>query len=253
MTDSEHRPEGAGNLQVVARAAQILRMFDVQRAELRINDVADELEIGRTSAHRYLQSMAVEGMLQRVGDGSYRLGPLLTGLGATMLSSTRAVEIADPFLRQLAEACGETTVLGIWTGANAVAVLCKEPPGKTVNMTVRIGAALRADSAQGLCFLSYLDDEAVLARSLRGTDLDRETFLNRIAETTQRGYAVSDAVLPGIGAIAAPVFDGTGTVAATVAIVAPLETLRGDRLAALATPLIATANTISHQLGHTPK
>ncbi|MDO9396361.1 MAG: helix-turn-helix domain-containing protein, partial [Herbiconiux sp.] len=105
MTDSE-RPEGAGNLQVVARTAQILRMFDAQRAELRINDVADELEVGRTSAHRYLQSMAVEGMLQRVGDGSYRLGPLLTGLGATMLSNTRAVEIADPFLRQLAEAGG---------------------------------------------------------------------------------------------------------------------------------------------------
>lgn len=251
MTSSEQRSENSGNLQVVARTAQILRMFDVQRTELRINDVAEELQIGRTSAHRYLQSMAAEGLLQRVGDGSYRLGQLMTGLGATMLSSTRVVEIAEPFLRQLAEATGETAVLGIWTGANAVAVLCKEPPGKTVNMTVRIGAALRADSAQGICFLTYLDDEATLTRALRGTDLDREELVTRMTQTRARSFAFSGAVVSGVGAIAAPIFDGSGTVTATVAVVSALETLRGDRVDVFSAPMIATANAVSRQLGYT--
>lgn len=251
VTDTAQQPDSAGGLQVVARSAQILRMLDSSRSELRINDVADHLRIGRTSAHRYLQSMAVEGFLQRVGDGSYRLGPLLTALGASMLSKTRAVEVAEPFLAQLADASGETTVLGIWTGSNAVAVLCKEPTGKTVNMTVRTGAPLPVDSAQGICFLAHLDDEATTARALHGNEAIRQQVLARMAEARATGYAVSGAVLPGVGAIAAPVFDSTGSIVATVAIISSLETFEGARLKTLVQPMVATAKAVSRQLGFT--
>lgn len=249
MTDAAGRSENAGGLQVVARTAQILRMFDADRAELRINDVAEELQIGRTSAHRYLQSMAAEGFVQRVGDGSYRLGPLLAGLGATLLSGTRVVELAKPFLAQLAEATGETAVLGIWTGANAVAVLCEEPPGKAVNMTVRIGSALPVDSAQGICFLAHLDDEATTARALRGVERKRDAVLALIDEARTAGFAESGAVIPGVGAIAAPVFESTGHITATVAIVAPLETLQAPHRDAMARSMLATATAVSRQLG----
>lgn len=251
VTDTAQQPDSAGGLQVVARSAQILRMLDSSRSELRINDVADHLRIGRTSAHRYLQSMAVEGFLQRVGDGSYRLGPLLTALGASMLSKTRAVEVAEPFLTQLADSSGETTALGIWTGSNAVAVLCKEPAGKTVNMTVRTGAPLPVDSAQGICFLAYLDDEATTARALHGNEATRQQVLARMAEVRANGYAVSAAVLPGVGAIAAPVFDSSGSIVATVAIISSLETFEGAQLETLVRPMVATAKAVSLQLGFT--
>lgn len=251
VTDTALQPDSTGGLQVVARSAQILRMLDSSRSELRINDVADHLRIGRTSAHRYLQSMAVEGFLQRAGDGSYRLGPLLTALGAAMLSKTRAVEVGEPFLAQLAEATGETTALGIWTGSNAVAVLCKEPPGKAVNMTVRTGAPLPVDSAQGICFLAYFDDEATTARVLRGNEPMRQSLLMRMTDARASGYAVSGAVLPGVGAIAAPVFDSTGLIVATVAIISSLETFEGARLEAVAQPMLATAKAVSRQLGFT--
>ncbi|MCU1295632.1 MAG: hypothetical protein JWP08_4482 [Bryobacterales bacterium] len=251
MTDAALRPENGERLQVVARTAHILRMFDAEKADLRISDVAEELRIGRTSAHRYLQSMAAEGFLHQVGDGSYRLGPLLVGLGATMLSSTRLIETAEPFLSQLAEASGETAVLGIWTGANAIALLCKEPPGRPVNMTVRIGSALLVDSAQGICFLTYLDDEATTARALRTTEHKRDSVLAGINETRKRGYSFSGTVVPGVGAIAAAVFGSTGSIVATVAIVAALETLHGPRLDVMAQSMRATAAAVSRQLGFT--
>lgn len=249
VTDSALRLETAGKLQVITRAAQILRMFDAYRTELRINDVADGLQIGRTSAHRYLQSMAVEGFLHQMGDGSYRLGPLLVGLGATMLSNTRLIEIAEPFLAQLAETSRETVVLGIWTGANATAVLCTEPPGKTVNMTVRVGSPLPVDSAQGICLLAYLDDDATMIRALRGAEQKRDSVLARINETRERGFASSGEVIPGIGAIAAPVFDRTGAITATVAIIASRETLHGAEVDAMVRSMQSTAGAVSRQLG----
>jgi Transcriptional regulator len=140
-------------------------------------------------------------------------------------------------------------VLGIWTGANAVAVLCKEPPGKTVNMTVRIGSALPVDSAQGICFLSYLDDDATGMRLPRITEEKREAVLARINETRGRGYASSGAVIPGIGAIAAPVFDRTGAITATIAIVSSLETLQEPHVGGLARSMQASAAAVSRQLG----
>ncbi|MCH1883976.1 IclR family transcriptional regulator [Agrococcus sp. ARC_14] len=253
MSDTARADAGkpdAGGLQVVSRAAQILRMLDAEHTELRINEVAAELEIGRTSAHRYLQSLAAEGFLARVGDGAYRLGPLLAGLGAAMLASNRVVDLGRPLLQELAEATGETAVLGIWTGTNAVAVLCEEPRGKSVNMTVRIGAPLQADSAQGIAFLAHLREQPTVERVLRrATDAQRERVPGLVEEARTRGYATSASVLPGVAAIAVPAFDSSGQVAATVALVAASSVLEGDAREALAAELQATAARLSAQLG----
>lgn len=245
------RPD-AGGLQVVSRAAQILRMLDAEHAELRINEVAEELGIGRTSAHRYLQSLAAEGFLQRSGAdaGAYRLGPLLAGLGAAMLASNRVVDLAQPLLQELADSTGETAVLGIWTGTSAVAMLCEEPRGKAVNVTVRIGAPLRADSAQGVVFLANLRDERVVQRAMsRASDEERMRLPDLIHDARERGYATSGTMLPGITAIAAPVHEGSGEIAATIALIAASEVLAGPRLDELASALKATADDLSLQMG----
>lgn len=255
VTDSARSEAGrpdAGGLQVVSRAAQILRMLDAEHAEVRINEVAEELGIGRTSAHRYLQSLAAEGFLQRSGAdaGAYRLGPLLAGLGAAMLASNRVVDLGRPLLQELADTTGETAVLGIWTGTSAVAMLCEEPRGKAVNMTVRIGAPLQADSAQGVAFLANLRDDRAVQRALsRATDEQRMRLPGLIADARERGYATSGAVLPGVAAIAAPVLEGAGEIAATIALIAASEVLAGPRLDELAAALKATADDLSLQLG----
>lgn len=255
VTDSARTDAGrpdAGGLQVVSRAAQILRMLDAEHAEVRINEVAEELGIGRTSAHRYLQSLAAEGFLQRSGAdaGAYRLGPLLAGLGAAMLASNRVVDLGRPLLQELADATGETAVLGIWTGTSAVAMLCEEPRGKAVNMTVRIGAPLQVDSAQGVAFLANLRDERAVQRALsRASDDQRMRVPALVEEARQRGYATSGTVLPGVAAIAAPAFEGSGDIVATIALVAASEVLAGPRLEELAAELRATAARLSAQLG----
>jgi len=241
-----------GGLQVISRAAQILRMLDAQRPEVRINEVAAELGIGRTSAYRYLQSLAVEGFLDRVGDGgSYRLGPLLAGLGASVLSESGVIEVAGPFLEQLAGATAETAVLGIWNGAGAVAVMCKEPPGKTVNMTVRIGAPLSAEAAQSIVFLAHQAHRQTVDHVLRRVSAEaRQRIEAEVERVLDDGYASSDAVVSGAAAVAAPVFDSSGWVVATVALVAPTAVLQTAPDTPGVCALLATARSVSRQLGH---
>ena len=245
----ERSKPDSGGLQVVARTAQILRLLDSDRTTVRINLVADELGIGRTSAHRYLQSMASEGLLQRAGDGAYRLGPLLAGLGAAMLTRTRVVDLGRPLIKDLAEDSEETAVLGIWTGSNAVAMLCEEPRGKTVNMTVRIGAPLPLDSAQGIAFLASQTDNTTLERVLRDAeDAERARILSLVEDATSLGYARSASVLPGVGAVAVVARDSAGEPVATVATIAATEMLTDARLEALVPKLESAARQLSDQL-----
>jgi DNA-binding IclR family transcriptional regulator len=94
------------------------------------------------------------------------------------------------------------------------------------------------------------NDALALVRAC-GAKHKRESLLARIDEARERGYSSSGAVIPGVGAIAAPVFDRTGTSAATVAIVASLETLHGPNLEAMAGSRRATAAAVSRHLGFT--
>lgn len=242
------RPD-SGGLQVVTRTAQILRLFDADRTTVRSALVEQELGIGRTSAHRYLQSMATEGLLQRAGDGAYRLGPLLAGLGSAMLTRNRVIDLGRPLIRELADTSDQTAVLGIWTGTNAVAMLCEEPRGKTVHMTVRIGAPLPLDSAQGIAFLASQPDDSTLERVLRGeSDEERRRLQQLVADARALGYARSAAVLPGVGAVAVTVRDASGEAVATIATIAATEMLTDARLETLIPQLRTTADQLGTQL-----
>lgn len=249
MTAS-NEPTSATGLQVISRSAQILRMLGAGHTTLRLIDVVNELQIGRTTAYRYLQSLANEGLLSAGGDGSYGLGPLVAGLGATMLSEARHIDVASPFLEQLAENTGETSVLGIWTGGSAVAVLCKESPGKPVSMRVRIGAALPADAAQSIVFLANQKSKFAVERSLNDLPTGRSERARLAVEAARLdGFAVSDVVLSGVSAIAAPVFDASGRIAATIALVAPTSNLKTAADGKHVELLLSTSYAISHELG----
>ena len=164
--------------------------------------------------------------------------------------STRVVDLGRPLLQELAGSTGETAVLAIWTGTSAVAMLCEEPHGKSGTVDVRIGASLPADSAQGVAFLASLRDEAVVQRAMASaTEEERLRLPGLIEDARQRGYAASGTILPGVTAIAAPVHDGSGEIAATIAIIARTEVLAGTRLDELASALKATADDLSLQLG----
>src|SRR4051812_50046169 len=78
---------GTGMLSTLGRAAKVLDLFTVEAPEWGATAVAHELQIAKSQAHELLASLAVGGLLQRVGMGRYRLGWRVVapnaGLGAT--------------------------------------------------------------------------------------------------------------------------------------------------------------------------
>ena len=91
----------------------------VERAPSSATELARQLEMTVSTAHRLASALVVHGLLHRDPNGVYRLG--------SRMSSTGLTEIARQELEQLSAATGETTQVWVRRGDERVSVLTVEP------------------------------------------------------------------------------------------------------------------------------
>ena len=206
-------------LGTVCRAGDLLDLFDTASPEWGATAVARKLDITKSQAHELLVSLEAIGLLRRVPGGRFRLGWKMVGLSDRLLRSELGGEAA-PLLRQLAMHAGTSVDLVAFDGERAVRV------GGYGPSTHSTGDARTTGQLSAACkvLAAGMTAERV-ARALPGFDLDEE-----LAVVQERQVAFDTA--PGRRAVAAPVFDATGTVMAAVGLaVTPAEwSVRHDRL-----------------------
>lgn len=243
--------EATGDIQVIMRAAQIQRLITPQRQVLRVSAVAQELDLGRTTVLRYLNSLASAGFLERLDDGGFTLGPLQRQLGTLALHSMRVLDVADPELTDLAAAAGVTAVLSLWGGIGPVVVRCVEPPDAITAIAVRVGGTLNIDSAQALVFQAFLPERDYLTGLLTQLPVSQQQSMRtQIDQVRQDGFASNQQVAQGILATAVPVLDGHGRITASIALVGTVHALSGDPQGGQSRALMQVAHRISRTLGH---
>lgn len=238
------------DIQVVGRCGEIFRLLSPARTSLRAGDLEAELGMQRSTAHRYLSSLAGVGFLERIDDGTYVPGPLLVQVGTIALDSRRVIDVADPYLRRLASEVHETTVLSLWGGLGPIVARVVEDMEKVIHIQVRIGTTLAADSAQGKIFLAFLDDRMTVSRALThlpaplARDLEDE-----FSQIRALALAVSTGIASGVRTIAAPVLDRRNRITATMGVVGTMNSVPEDLSSGLAQALAQAAHGLSQQLG----
>jgi DNA-binding IclR family transcriptional regulator len=211
--------------------------------------------------HRYLVSLTRTNLVAQDGDGRYSIGPAALALGLAGLHSLDVVRIASDSLIELRDSSGETTVLAIWSNTGPVIIRIEES-NRPVFMNVRVGSTLPImRTAVGRIFAAYLpkQDSAALIeserRSLnrRGKREKQPSAGDIIATTRRHGIAVVDGdLVPGVTALAAPVFDHHAQIIASVALLGGPEYLSASTTSDAATLLKGTAESISRRLGFVP-
>jgi DNA-binding IclR family transcriptional regulator len=248
---TETTDNGGADIQVVARCAHVLRMFSHETRTVRVTDVASELGVGRTTAHRYLASLANAGFLERDDERGYGLGPLLSHVGTLALNGLGVVELADPYLRDLADTADETGVLAVWSGHSPVVVRSQEPVKRILNISIRVGRALSLDAAQAAVFLAHQPGGERTERLLGQLDpLQADRVRARIEDVRRTGLAISDTINVGTRAIAAPVFGRDGEIVATMGIIGTVHTVPADLNSGKVLALRDTSARLSAALGH---
>ena len=245
--------KGGYSIQVIRRLGRILTLFADGSPEVSVAQMAAELELSRPSVHRYLRALVSLGLLEPVGQGRYRLGSLFIRLANRALGGLEVLERAARYMERLADEAQETVVMSFWAGHGPVVVRVHECKTKLVGVTVRVGAALPLDSAQGRVFLAFLPDPALVGQLLaRLGPAERSELEAGIEEVRRRGLAIHARVVAGFRTVAVPVFDRYGVITATMAGVGTTAAIPDDPDSGIARALRQAAAELSQELGYWP-
>lgn len=239
----------SGDLQVIARAAALLRLFTPSHRTIKLNAAADALGLRRSTTHRYLASLENHGFLKRVDGTSYTLGPLVAQLGTLATGRLRVVEAAAPLMQELAAQARQTAVLSVWGGLGPVIARVHEDTSRVVHVSVQLGATLPFESAQGMVFLANMRDSRVVRRLLATLPEDRMAEFDRQLDRARSdGLVVSDRVVDGVRTLAVPILDADDDVCAALALVGTLNSMSEESHSGLAQALVATGRRLSEMV-----
>lgn len=93
------------------RMLRILGLFDLNRPVITPEWLVEELGVSRASVYRDLGQLAKAGMLERVADRGYVLGPMVVELDRQIRLADPLLEAAGELLGPLAEDTGGTVLL----------------------------------------------------------------------------------------------------------------------------------------------
>jgi DNA-binding IclR family transcriptional regulator len=257
--DDSEKGERPG-IQSAEVAAAILRALAEGGGAMRLSALAAATGLHRGKVHRYLVSLARTGLVvQDDKAGSYAIGPLAVTVGLVGLRRLDPVRLAHDALPGLRDRVNETVVLAIW-GDMGATVIALEESAQAVTLNVRVGSTLPLlGSATGRVFAAFLPaavTEAILGaertkavgqgRALPGA-ADYAHILDGIR--TARLACVEGTLLPGLNAMAAPVFDYRGKLSSVIGLVGHRDTLDMRADGAVAEVLKSTAAELSARLG----
>ena len=213
-------------IQVISRAAAILRVCGASNAGLSLGEIAAELTLPRSTVQRIVNALVTEGLLQT--DGTHRSIRIGLGLHAIALAQRiDVVEIAHPYLKELSHSTGETVDLAELKGDHLVFV--DQVSGSQRLRTISsVGEIFPLhNTANGKAALSFMSDEDALSR-LRSTIHIEPANLNRLLSEIQvarnNGFAEdNDEHMEGISAIGTAFQSATGNI---FAISIPLPSVR---------------------------
>lgn len=234
-----------------------------QGRPMALKDLAREAGMAPAKAHAYLVSFARIGLIEQDRVSSfYFLGPLALQLGLISLQQVNPVQVATRMIAALAQRIGHTVAIAVWGTRGATIVRLEESPS-AVHVNMRHGTVFSmADTASGRLFAAYLDpvlikarftQERVRAPSYPGAPTTTlpswRTFEKQLTEVRAHGLSRSvGEVLPGVNAMAAPVFDHTGVMVLAITAIGPAAVFDTRWNGGLARALLACATEASR--GH---
>src|SRR5215475_15832016 len=217
-------------LRSVNNALAVLESFSVERPEIGVTELSHSLGLGKSTVHRLLTSLASRGYVRKnpeterycLGFKAFEVGSLAAGRGSIR-------DIASPFLRSLMQATKETVHLGVLDEWEVV-YIDKMETDHPLQMYSRIGrrAPLHC-TALGKSLAAWEADDWLdrfLRRRLRAytpaTLTEPADVRRELAKIRTARYALDgEEFALGLKCVAAPLFDHSRRVVASLGIAGP--------------------------------
>lgn len=215
-------------VQSVRRAFQILEALAVTPAG--VSDMARRVDLPKSTVARLLATLEEEGAVERRPDGlTYRIGPVLRALAASIDGSLGLVDLVRPSLARLAALTNETAGFAVEEG-NHVHYLAQVDSDRHVQVRDWTGELIPMHVVpSGLVMLAHRSDEeidgyvsAVLESTTVKSITDPGRLIARLRDVREAGHAWGRGEFDeAINSVGAAVTDGAGQVLGAVHIHGP--------------------------------
>ena len=267
------RESDSRGIQSIEVGGRLLLALAHHGQPLALKDLAAAADMTAGKAHPYLVSFIKLGLVERETEGGrYGLGPLALQMGLIGLQQYDPVRLATERIDELARGTGHTVAIAVWGHRGPTLVRIAEAPSP-VHVSMRHGTVMSiSDTASGRLFAAFgphaavreaLDNEARLVVAGAGTRPARArtggrfglgtAFDKEIARIRADGVAGIDGVaLPGVSALAVPVFDARGQLVLSLTAIGPSATFDSAVDGTVASLLKPAAAQLSTRLGWKP-
>ena len=228
-----------------------------------LRDLAQQAQIAPAQAHAYLVSYRRHGLVEQDAKaGAYSLGPFALQLGIARMRSFDSLRMAGDALVAFASEVPFTVALSVW-GTHGPTVVQLQESRNQIYTRLRVGTVCSVSgTATGRAFAAFMPEslirEAVEQENAEGAASKRvgqavpfKQVKATFNLTRYRGYATIDPLpIPGINAIAAPVFDHLGQMQMAVTVTGSAARLSPIDPEPIARQLLGFTRYLSGQMGY---
>lgn len=241
----------------VSRSIDVIDLL-ARRGPLGVRAVAQELSLPLGSAHRLLQDLASEHVVERTAGGDWEMSYRLLEIVGVQMERVQLPRLARPLLEQLASDTRETAFLAV-PSRDEIVYLDKVQTDLQLQLNAELGTR-RPMYCTGLgkailAFLPQAQQEQILgAGPLRPftthTIVDPMLLRLELERTRERGYAIDrEEIIPGVHCVAVPILNYTGHAVGALSIAGTIPKAEGERLDALVVRVKAAGDFLSRRLG----
>lgn len=220
----------AGGVAAVDRALSLLAAFKEGDRSLSLPELVSRAQLVKSTALRLLASLIHFGLVQRLDDGRYTLGPEVARLQSIYTRAFSLESVVLPALRELVERTQESAVYHVRQGELRLVLYRVDSP-QPIRDHVKVGDVMPLDrGAGGRVLMAY--------SGVQGSLYDRIRREGVIAVVGDRS--------PEVAGVASPVFKADGELAGAVTLTMPTSRFNLEHVG----PVKAAARRISEKLGY---
>ena len=207
------QPRGIQSIEVGGR---LLDALVAHATPMSLKDLAGAADMAPAQAHGYLASYRRCGMVEQdAATGRYQLGPFAMRLATARLRTVPELVAATEATIALGRELGIMATLAVW-GPHGATVVHRQDGDEVLNVNIRVGTMFAMEAtATGYLFAAFAPEARRNAFPAAGAQA-----MARIADARARGYAITrEAPVPGVNALAAPILDVEGDIAAAITLI----------------------------------
>jgi IclR family KDG regulon transcriptional repressor len=213
------------------RALLLLELLSARKGGAGIIELSDLAGLPKSTTHRIMETLLKAGfVMQDASTEKYGIGLKCIEIGLSGLLNTELVEASIPYMQDMALQIGQTSFLAVPNEGEVVFIYKVEGTASVItNASLGTRSPIHC-TGLGKAMLAFFSlDEAErtirekgLTRYTDTTITDHQQLFKELSGIRQRGIAVNrEEHDKGLSSIAAPIFNYTGRVIASISVAGP--------------------------------